>query len=118
MTYCEDNRGLGAAIIDSQTKAAILQILSELSQLPGLDAYRLGTAAKLAQIVETGTREEILDQYCSLEWWGGAGSMADYEPTTRSSLLPYAKLLARLAREFEFAGFECQRAAGWTTHFG
>ena len=110
-------RRVGANVIDQTKKASILAILSELSEIPGLDTWRLKAIAKLADTVDLGTGPEIQEQYCSLDWWGGAGSMADYEPTIRASGAPYANVLVRLVREFESAGFQCRRAAGWATHF-
>lgn len=67
---------------------------------------------ELAEVVKQQSPESIAGHYCSLNWWGGAGSMADF-----CAPEPYNRLLIRLVHAFEAAGYNCERAASWIRVF-
>jgi len=102
--------------INAQFESEIVGVLSEIAALLDQDSFRAKMALELADVV-TSRPTEIGTRYCSNDWWGGSGSMADYIPDDQGVRSPYARLLIRLIRAFEAAGFECPRAASWADVF-
>jgi len=93
-------------------------ILSEIGTLleRDQDGFRSNMSAKLADAVKSQS-PDLAKSYCGVDWWGGSGSMADYIPDDPAAKAPYMRLLIRLVRVFEAAGFRCERARSWTDIF-
>jgi hypothetical protein len=60
---------------------------------------------------------QIARHYCSVEWWGGSGSMADLDITDRQFRRRHTELLVALVKLCRDAGVECPRAERWNATF-
>lgn len=99
-----------------QFESDVVGILSEIAVLFEQDSFRAKMALELADVVKSRPTE-IGARYCSLDWWGGSGSMADYLHDNRAVRQRYMRLLVSLVHAFEAAGFECPRATSWADIF-
>jgi hypothetical protein len=61
--------------------------------------------------------ERAWELYTSHAWWGGPGSMADFQFSIPSQNRAYIALLAQLVRLFQSAGYEYERANTWAEVF-
>jgi hypothetical protein len=61
--------------------------------------------------------EQIEHVYCSLDWWGGSGSMADFIPADDRVRRRHLQLLVALVQAFERHGYHCPRARSWIDIF-
>jgi len=89
-------------------------VLQRLEDLLGPDhPYQVQIIRTLFNAVECGDHAEIQRLFCSVEMWGGAGSVADvyFEVPQKDGLM--SSLLVELVREFERRGITYERAA-WT----
>lgn len=55
--------------------------------------------------------------YCSVDWWGGSGSVADFIPEDVDARRRIMRLLIDLNRAFHSLGMPCPRASQWTSVF-
>ena len=81
-----------------------------------LNAYFAGLAGTLANALQTD-RAVAAAQYCSGDWWGGSGSMADYIPDDIDARRRIMQLMIDVVRSFDELGIHCPRATQWTGTF-
>jgi hypothetical protein len=72
-------------------------------------------AADLAEALATERNAAAL--YCSVDWWGGSGSVADFIPEDVDARRRIMRLLVDLVRAFDELGMPCPRASQWTSTF-
>jgi len=99
--------------------ASITAELAEvLEQMPVADVPRsfVDLALFLGEVVDQHP-DRITATYCSVDWWGGAGSMADLSLPDKDANQSRHRLLADLVDTFESAGYSCPRARQWRDTF-
>jgi hypothetical protein len=82
----------------------MLPIVDELVRLFPFDEPQRAIVARHLYFTVTEHPHQIAETYCSLDWWGGAGSMADYELPDRKAQRRYLQLLVDLVEIFERGG--------------
>jgi hypothetical protein len=93
-----------------------LHVLRELQREFGVGTYFAGLAGELAAALEAD-RTLAATRYCSVDWWGGSGSMADFIPEDIDARRRIMKLMIEVVRSFDELGIHCPRAAQWTGTF-
>jgi hypothetical protein len=73
------------------------------------------TAALAAALATDRAKAEAL--YCSADWWGGSGSVADFIPEDVGVRHRIMRLLVDLVQAFDELGMPCPRASHWTGTF-
>ena len=96
--------------------ARALHVLRELQREFGVNSYFARLAGELAVALETD-RALAATRYCSVDWWGGSGSMADFIPEDIDARRRIMKLMVELVRSFDELNIPCPRAAQWTRIF-
>jgi hypothetical protein len=86
------------------------------SIIRGESAFRADFALEFAEEIRNSP-EKTWELYTSHAWWGGPGSMADYQFGSSPQNRAYTALLAELVRLFQRAGFDYPRARGWADAF-
>ena len=107
-TGCEDHGTFQEAVQSTTTELSVL--IGEESPGHRNLATRLGKVAM-------EEREKLAPEYCSLNWWGGSGSMADLILKDRKRQHRQLELLVSLVETFEGAGYDCPRARQWVDTF-
>ena len=104
-------------MMSSQLSQELAPIIDEIVLMFAIDEpKRAGIARHLYRTV-VDEPEQITPVYCSLDWWGAAGSMADYAPSDREVNRRYLQLLVALVQAFEKYGYHCPRARYWVDVF-
>jgi hypothetical protein len=99
-------------------KDSVPPITAELAGLiEGQSMFHAEIVRRLEAAALAGDVAEVRAQFCSLEMWGGSGSVADLSLDEPSAQRRSCRLLSRLNAEFRNAGFECARADQWTDTF-
>jgi hypothetical protein len=100
-----------------ETRNTALGILADLeSHLRPVGDRFADMASELARLVVQDF-DAASEHYCSLDWWGGAGSLADEIPQQSSVARHVMRLLVELVDAFELLGVECPRARSWASVF-
>jgi hypothetical protein len=103
--------------MQSQLAQDIAPILEEMAAMFANDEPKRAEGARHLYRVVIEQPEQVAQVYCSVDWWGGSGSMADFAPANRSVNRRYLQLLVALVRAFERSGYDCPRASGWADIF-
>jgi hypothetical protein len=112
------NRPLFRLAEASNLKESVPPITAELAGLiEANSAYHADIVRKLEATVLTGNSSDISKQFCSLDMWGGSGSVADLLLGKPEADKRSCELLSRLNLEFRNAGIACPRADQWTDTF-
>jgi hypothetical protein len=85
--------------------------------IEGQSTFHAEIVRKLEATVLKGNVAEVRADYCSVEMWGGSGSVADLSLDEPKAQKRSCELLSRLNAEFRDAGIECARADQWTNTF-
>jgi hypothetical protein len=91
----------------------IQSITDEMALLFARDEPKRAEIAGYLYAVAAEQPAQIARVYCSLDWWGGSGSMADFIPNDPLVRRRYLQLLVALVQAFEKAGISCPRAQSW-----
>jgi hypothetical protein len=99
-------------------KDTVPSIATELIGLvEGQSMHHAEILRRLQTAVLTGDVADVRAEFCSLDMWGGSGSVADLSLRDPRARRRSCHLLSRLNAEFRDAGFECARANQWTDVF-
>ena len=99
-------------------KESVPQVAAELASLiEASSLYHANIVRQLEAAVLTGDSSDIRKQFCSLDMWGGSGSVADLSLTPPDAQRRSCELLSRLNSAFRNAGIGCPRADQWTDTF-
>jgi hypothetical protein len=101
----------------SQLVQDIAPILEEMAAMFANDEPKRAEGARHLCRIAIDRPEQVAQVYCSVDWWGGSGSMADFSPPDKGVNRRYLQLLAALVRAFERAGYDCSRAKSWAEIF-
>ena len=91
------------------------RICEDIAQLFNECEFRAKTARSLAAFA--ADRDWLQSAYDSFDWWGGAGSMADYSFSDRSKQISSWLLFSHLVRLMQAHGYTSSRAESWASTF-
>ena len=91
----------------SKLSEDLLPIIDEIVRLFPVDEPQRAKVARHLYFTVTEYPQRIAETYCSRDWWGGAGSMADYLLADPKANRRYLELLVDLVEVFEKAGYRC-----------
>jgi hypothetical protein len=95
----------------------IAPIIEEIVVMFASDEPRRAEIARHLYRTAVDEPAQIEHVYCSLDWCGGSGSMADFNPSNRNINRRYLQLLVELVQAFERSGYHCPRARAWASDF-
>jgi hypothetical protein len=95
----------------------IQSIADEIALLFARDEPKRAEIARYLYATAADQPAQIGRVYCSLDWWGGPGSMADFAPNDPLLRRRYLQLLIALVQTFDKAGVPCPKARSWTEVF-
>ena len=99
-------------------KESVSPIIAELRGLVGAESkHHAEIVGNLEVAILARAIPDVRTQFCSLDMWGGSGSVADLLLRKPGAQKRSCELLSRLNSEFRNAGIECPRANQWTTVF-
>jgi hypothetical protein len=101
----------------SQLAEDLLPIVDEMVRLFPVDEPQRAKVARHLYSTVLEHPQQIAETYCSLDWWGGSGSMADYDLADRRAKRRFLQLLVNVVEIFEKAGYRCPRARSWVDIF-
>ena len=93
----------------------IAEILESLP-IPEAPPYFADLALNMASVV-IERPEQFANLYCSLEWWGGSGSMADLHISDKALRRRQLELMIELVNLCDSSGVDCPRAQRWAGVF-
>lgn len=91
-------------MVDTGPVTAVLDLIHD--ELSTDYPYHAALAASLAEEVQRDWHTARTN-YCSGEWWGGAGSMFDLSPRDAAKRQKLAILLIELVGQFDRIGIKC-----------
>jgi hypothetical protein len=95
----------------------IQSITDEMALLFARDEPKRAEIARYLYAAAAEQPAQISRVYCSSDWWGGSGSMADFVPYDPLVRRRYLQLLVALVHTFEKASISCPRAQSWAEIF-
>jgi hypothetical protein len=99
-------------------KDSIPPITAELAGLiEGQSMVHAEIVQRLEATVIAADVGEIRAGFCSMDMWGGSGSVADLSLDDPIAQKRACELLSRLNAQFRDAGIKCARADQWTDTF-
>jgi len=99
---------------DSPSAQVVLRALQ--AEFEPIASHYRQLAVDLAEALAT-ERSKAAALYCSVNWWGGSGSVADLIPADAEARRRILRLLVDLVRAFDELGMPCPRASQWTRVF-
>ena len=102
--------------MDADTPSAPVVLRELQNEFEPIAPHYRQLAAELAEALAT-ERSKATALYCSVDWWGGSGSVADFIPEDVDVRRRIMRHLVDLVRAFDELGMPCPRASQWTSTF-
>src|SRR5262245_42761521 len=99
---------------DTSSALSVLRALQDEFE-PIAPHYRQMAADLAEALLAERSKAEAL--YCSVDWWGGSGSVADFIPQDGNVRRRIMRLLVDLVQACDELGMPCPRATQWTSTF-